>query len=70
MRYDHYSSDCRPRKPIVHRIIITATALIAVLALYGWMGSRDSEPQLAVLTYDCAPAMDMDMPIDVGRAQL
>jgi hypothetical protein len=49
---------------------------VAIIALLGVMGERDREHQEEVAhlvatissmeTAECAPAMEMDMPIDVG----
>jgi hypothetical protein len=50
------------------------------IALFGWMGERDREHQremqqvvqqvVKAMDADCAPAMEMDMPIQQGRVQL
>jgi hypothetical protein len=69
MSHNQYFSQCQPRKTRKSPMLI-ACVIAAIVLFYGWMGSRDAEPQLSVVTYDCAPAMDMSMPIDVGRVQL
>lgn len=68
MSHNQYFSQCQPRRKSRKGFYLIVVA--AIVLFYGWMGSRDAEPQLAVITYDCAPSMDMDMPIDVGRVQL
>lgn len=69
MSHNHLYRRCQPRKSRKAPLVI-ACVIAAIVLFYGWMGNRDAEPQLAVITYDCAPSMEMDMPIDVGRVQL
>lgn len=69
MNHSHLYRKCQPGQTRRARFLAWFV-IAAILALYGWMDKRDSEPQLSVVTYDCAPAMEMDMPIDVGRVQL
>jgi hypothetical protein len=59
-----------PRRKSRKAPLVIAGVIAAAIAVYAWMGSRDSEPQLSVVTYDCAPAMEMDMPIQQGVMQL
>ena len=48
------------------RIISLLLLIALVIVLSVRMDRADAEPQLAVVTYDCAPAtMEMNMPIEV-----
>ncbi|SOD42424.1 hypothetical protein SAMN06298226_2763 [Nitrosovibrio sp. Nv4] len=49
------------------RVIACVLFIALVIVLSVRLEPASAEPQLAVITYDCAPAMEMGMPIQEVR---
>ncbi|MDY0096404.1 MAG: hypothetical protein RBT80_27220 [Candidatus Vecturithrix sp.] len=62
--YKHYRARPRINKDRIVSFLLFI-ALILVLAVR--LEPASAEPQLAVVTYDCAPAIELDMPIEGMR---
>jgi len=59
------------RKINKDRVASFVLAILLVIALCVRLEPASADPNLAVITYDCAPAtMEMDMPIDAEAVQL
>ena len=61
--YKHYRA--RPRINI-DRIVSVVLTIALVIVLSVRTDRADAEPKLSVVTYDCAPAIELDMPIQEG----
>jgi len=48
------------------RIIACALFIALVIILAVRLEPASAEPQLSVVTYDCAPTIELDMPIEQG----
>ena len=61
--YKNYKSRPKINKD---RVIACALFIALVIILSVRLEPASAEPKLAVVTYDCAPTMEMDMPIQQG----
>ena len=61
--YKNYKSRPKINKD---RVIACALFIALVIILAVRLEPASAEPQLSVVTYDCAPTMEMDMPIQQG----
>ena len=68
MRYPDYknyrANPDRPGSKGAFNTVLTIAGILAIIALYSWMDKRD-QPQLSVMTYECAPEIEMSMPVRV-----
>ena len=55
----------------IDRVVSVVLTIALVIVLSVRMERADAEPQLSVVTYDCAPAeIEMDMPIQAETVRL